>query len=56
MANHANTHQVTPISMSKAGCGLNSLEWYKMERLIEDICAQLSLTITVYDQSNDEQS
>ena len=42
--------------MPKAGCGLDRLEWHKVERLIKGICAQSSLTITVYDQSEDEQS
>ena len=54
MINHANKYKVTHISMPKAGCGLDRLEWYKVERLIEQICAQPSLTITVYDQSKDE--
>ena len=56
MTNDANTHKVTHISMPKADCGLDRLEWYKVERLIKEICAQSSLTITVYDQSQDEQS
>ena len=56
MINHANKNKVTQISMPKAGCGLDRLEWHKVERLIKEICAQSSLTITVYDQSKDEQS
>ena len=56
MTNHANKHKVTQISMPKTGCGLVRLEWHKVERLIKGICAQSSLTITVYDQSKDEQS
>ena len=51
MTKHANKHKVTEISMPKAGCGLDRLEWYKVERLIREICAQSNLTITVYDQS-----
>ena len=54
--NQANEHKVTQISMPKTGCGLDQLEWYKVERLIKEICAQSKLTITVYDQSEDEQS
>ena len=50
MTKHANKHKVTEISMPKAGCGLDRLEWYKVERLIREICAQSNLTITVYDQ------
>ena len=42
--------------MPKAGCGLDRLEWYKVERLIKEFCAQSNLTITVYDQSKEEQS
>ena len=34
MTNHAKKHKVTEISMPKAGCGLDRLEWYKVERLI----------------------
>ena len=56
MTNHANKHKVTQISMPKVGCGLDRLEWHKVECLIKEICAQLNLTITVYDQSEDEQS
>ena len=56
MTNHANKHKVTQISMPKVGCGLDRLEWHKVECLIKEICAQSNLTITVYDQSKDEQS
>ena len=56
MANHANKHNVTQISMPIAGCGLDRLEWHTVERLIREICAQSNLTIIVYDQSKDEQS
>ena len=42
--------------MPKAGCGLDRLEWHKVERFIREFCAQSNLTITVYDQSKDEQS
>ena len=42
--------------MPKAGCGLDRLEWHKVERLIKEICAQSNLTITVYDQSKEAQS
>ena len=56
MTNHANKHKVTQISMPKAGCGLDRLKWQKVERLIREICAQSNFTITVYDQSKDEQS
>ena len=56
MTNHANKHNVTQISMPKAVCGLDRLEWYKVERLIKEICSQSFLTITVYDQSKEEQS
>ena len=56
MANHANKHKAPEIRMPKAGCGLDRSEWHKVERLIREICAQSSLTITVYDQSKDEQS
>ena len=56
MTNNANKYKVTQISMPKAGCGLDRLEWYKVERLIKEICAQSNLTITVYDQSKEEQS
>ena len=56
MTNHANKLNVTQISMPKAVCGLDQLEWYKVERLIKEICAQSNITITVYDQKRDEQS
>ena len=56
MTKHANKHKVTQISMPRAGCGLDRLEWYKVERLVTEICAQSNLTITVYDQHKDEQS
>ena len=56
MTKHGNNYKVTHISMPKAGCGLDRLEWHKVERLIKKICAQSSLTIIVYDQSKDEQS
>ena len=42
--------------MPQVGCGLDQLKWHKVERLIKEICAQSNLTITVYDQSKDEQS
>ena len=47
---HAKKHKVTEISMPNAGCGLDWLEWHKVERLIREICAQSNLTVTVYDQ------
>ena len=56
MTNHANKHEVTQISMPKAGCELDWLEWHKVERLIKEICAQSNLTITVFEQSTDEKS
>ena len=56
MTNHANKHKVTRISMPKAGCGLDRLEWHKVERLFKEICAQSSFTITVYDQTAIEHS
>ena len=56
MTNHANKQEVTHISMPKAGCRLDRLEWHKVERLITEKCAQSNLTITVYDQNKDEQS
>ena len=49
-------NKVTQISMSKARCGFDRLESHKVERLIKEIHAQSSLTITVFDQSKDEQS
>ena len=39
MANHANTHHVTRISIPEAGCGLDQFEWHKVERLIKEINA-----------------
>ena len=42
--------------MPKTGCGVDRLEWHKVDRLINEICAQSNVTITVYDQSRDEQS
>ena len=42
--------------MPEPGCGLDRLEWYKVECLIREICAPSNLTITVYDQDRDEQS
>ena len=56
MKNHANKHKVTQISAPKAGCGLDRLQWHKVERLIKNICAQSNLTITVFEQIKDEQS
>ena len=40
MTTHANKHNVTHISMPRAGCGLDWLEWYKVERLIKENRAQ----------------
>ena len=56
MTNHAKKHKVTQISIPKTGCGLERLEWHKVERLIRDICAQSTLTSRVFDQNKDEQS
>ena len=56
MTKHVNKQKVTEISMPKAGCGPDRLEWHKVERLIREICAQSSSSITVYDQHKDEQS
>ena len=56
MTNHANKHKVTQVSKPKTDCALDRLEWQKVERLIKEICAQSNLTITVHDQSKDEQS
>ena len=54
--NHAYKHKVTQIIMPKAGCGLDRLEWHKVEHLIKGMCAQSNLSIIVYEQSKDEQS
>ena len=56
MTNHASKHKVTQLSMLKAGCGLDWLEWHKVELLTKEICAQSNSTITVYEQSKNEQS
>ena len=56
MTNHANKHIVTQIKIPKAGWGLDLLEWHKVERLVKEVCAQSILTITVCEQSKDEQS
>ena len=40
MTNHANKHKVTQISMPKARCGLDRLEWHKVERIIRETCAE----------------
>ena len=42
--------------MPKAGCGLDRLEWHKIECFMREICAQSNLTITVYEQNKNEQS
>ena len=51
MTNRANKHKVNRISMPKAGCGLDRLQWHKVERVIKETCAQSNLTITVYHRS-----
>ena len=56
MTDHANKDKVTQISLPKAGCELDRLEWPTVERLIKKVCAQSNLTITVYDQNNNEES
>ena len=56
MTNHANKYKVTQISMPKTGCGLDRLEWHKVERLITETCSLSNLTIPVDEQSKDEQS
>ena len=56
MTNHANKHKVTQISIPKAGCGLDRLNWYKVERFIKEICAQSNLTNTIYGQKRGEPS
>ena len=56
MKNHANERKVTQISMPEAGCGLDRLEWHKVEHFIKEMCAQSNLTITFYEQSKNEQS
>ena len=50
MTNHSNNLNVRHISRPKAGCGLDWLEWHKVERLIKEICAESNVTITVSDQ------
>ena len=44
------------ISMPKADCGLDWLEWHNVEGPIKEVRAQSHLTITIYDRSKDEQS
>ena len=56
ITDHANKQKVTRISTPIAGCGLDRLEWHKVKCLIKEIRAQSNLTITVFDQSKDEQS
>ena len=55
MTNHTNKHKVTQVSLPKAGCALDRLEWYEVEGLPKENCAQSNLTIAVYDQSKEEQ-
>ena len=47
MTNHADKHKITQIIVPKAGCGHVRLEQHKVERPIEQTCAQSDLTITV---------
>ena len=54
--NLANKQKVTHISMPNAGCGLDWLERHKVDRLIKESWAQSNLTITLYDQSKNEES
>ena len=53
--NRANKQKVAQISMPKTGCRLDRSEWHKVERPIEEICAQSILRNTVYDHNKVEQ-
>ena len=56
MTNHATKPKLTQLSIPKAGCGLDRLEWHKFERLIKETFAQSNLTITVYDRHKTDKS
>lgn len=42
--------QVKCLSMPRIGCGLDRLEWSKVQELIQAILCQDALTVTVYSQ------
>eukprot|EP00483_Globobulimina_turgida_P004593 UN04602 len=48
MKNHAVIHNVKHISMPKIGCGLDRLQWNKVEQIIKNVFKNTDIKITVY--------
>lgn len=48
MKNHAVLNDVKHISMPKIGCGLDKLQWNRVEQIIKDVFAKTDIRITVY--------
>ncbi|KAL3882035.1 hypothetical protein ACJMK2_028415 [Sinanodonta woodiana] len=46
---HCEFANVTHLSMPRIGCGLDGLEWSKVEHILRDIFGDININITVYD-------
>jgi len=49
MRNHAVINNVSSISMPKIGCGLDRLQWQKVETIIHNAFKSTNVSITVYE-------
>ena len=45
---HLQENGVTDLSMPRIGCGLDGLEWSKVELMLREIFADMDLTVTIY--------
>lgn len=48
MATHMAEHHVTALAMPRIGCGLDGLQWPKVEALIRKVFGKMNVSITVF--------
>ena len=48
MRQHMQDNGVMDLSMPRIGCGLDMLQWSKVELMLREIFADMELTITIY--------
>ena len=48
MASHMSSHNVSALAMPRIGCGLDGLDWPKVEAMIRKVFGKMNVSITVY--------
>ena len=48
MKDHCISHGVTRLAMPKIGCGLDGLQWSKVQNIIDQVFQDTDINVTVY--------